>query len=56
MASDITAHNIDVLAAQRFRRQNEISELRGCPKKLREIIDFTPNFSLRDTIKWMLES
>ncbi len=54
MASDITGHTIEVRVNPDFVRKNEIKVLRGCRNKLRTLVRDTGNYTLGDTLKWML--
>ncbi len=56
MASDITGHNIEVRLNTDFVRTNEVKTLRGCGKKLYNIIGRERRYTIRDTLEWMLRN
>jgi nucleoside-diphosphate-sugar epimerase len=53
--TNITGHQIDVKINPAFVRANEVHQLCGNPQKLHAATGPLPNFSLKDTLKFMLE-
>ena len=53
--TNITGHQIDVKINPDFVRPNEVHKLCGNPQKLQAATGPLPNFSLQDTLKFMLE-
>jgi len=53
--TNITGHQIDVKINPAFVRANEVHHLCGNPQKLQAATGPLPNFSLQDTLKFMLE-
>jgi len=50
----LTGHNIEVKTNPLYLRSNEIQRLTGCPEKLFNTLNLQYNYSLDDTLKWML--
>lgn len=55
MMEQISGHSMEVRVNPDFVRPNEVSRLRGDPTKLAARIGGLPDFSLRDTLRWMYE-
>lgn len=53
MMEQISGHTMEVRVNPDFVRPNEVSHLRGDPKKLAARIGGLPGFSLGDTLRWM---
>lgn len=53
--SEISGHAISVEVNPAFVRANEVHRLCGSPDKLRQALGVLPDFSLRDTLAWMLQ-
>lgn len=56
MMRDISGHNPEIRVNPAFVRANEVHRLIGSQAKLNAVIGAVPDISLRDTLKWMLES
>ena len=52
---ELTGHSPEIIVNPKFVRSNEVLSLAGDPSKLRESIGDLPHFSLRDTLRWMLD-
>jgi len=52
--SDISGHTIDIQVNSGFVRVNEVTSLCGNPAKLLACAGELPNYTLRDTLQWML--
>lgn len=55
MMTEISGHHIDVRVNPDLVRLNEVKRLRGDSRKLSARIGGLPEFSLRDTLRWMYE-
>jgi nucleoside-diphosphate-sugar epimerase len=55
LAEAITGHRIEVRSNPAFVRANEVRTLVGDAAKLKALIGAMPNYSLHDTLRWMLE-
>lgn len=55
MMEEISGRTIEVRVNPSFVRPNEVSRLRGDPAKLATRVGELPEFSLRDTLRWMYE-
>jgi nucleoside-diphosphate-sugar epimerase len=53
--SEITGHKIDIQVNSALVRSNEVQLLCGCPAKLITCSGALPNFTLRETLQWMLD-
>lgn len=54
--NDITNHEVTPLSTNKFIRKNEIKNLSGCTKKLKNLIDLSFQYNIRDTLSWMYHS
>lgn len=52
---ELTGHFPEIVINPKFVRSNEVLSLAGDPSKLHECIGSLPHFSLRDTLRWMLD-
>jgi len=50
----ITGHRLEVRVNPKFVRANEIPRLSGATARLSRIIDLPRNYSLEETLRWML--
>jgi nucleoside-diphosphate-sugar epimerase len=55
LLSEMTGHTMDVRVNPAFVRANEVHRLYGCPIKLLTCTGSLPQFSLHDTLRWMLD-
>ena len=53
---DITGHDIDIRVSRKFIRTTDIARLVGNPANLKNMIGNKYNYSLRDTLIWMLQN
>jgi nucleoside-diphosphate-sugar epimerase len=51
----ITQHNINVVVNHNLIRQNEVHTLVGCPNKMLNVTGGIRQYSLEDTLRWMLQ-
>jgi nucleoside-diphosphate-sugar epimerase len=51
---EITGHDMEIRINPAFIRQNEIKEMCGDPKKLRQAVGAVKAHSMRETLQWML--
>jgi nucleoside-diphosphate-sugar epimerase len=56
LMAQIAGYEIDVRVNPAFVRANEVKKLMGDPSKLIRHIGELPNFSLSDTLQWMLQA
>lgn len=54
MCSDITGHSLNVTVNPQFVRANEVKELMGDVTLYRSLTQAEPNYSLQETLEWML--
>ena len=55
MAETMSGHRIDVRVNPAFVRTNEVPRLLGHPQKLQQLIGFSPEIPLDQTLRWMLD-
>jgi len=56
ICEDLTSHSIEIKVNPQFVRENEIRELKGDCSKLGNLIANKANYTIEDTLRWMLES
>lgn len=56
LLQSITGHTLSIEVNPAFVRSGEVRSLYGCPQKLRRCVGPLPDFSLADTLRWMLAS
>jgi len=54
--SAITGHSLRVVVNPRFVRSNEVHTLIGSPAKIESYLGPLPEYSIEDTLRWMLDS
>lgn len=52
----LTDHTIDVRSVSAFKRKNELKMLLGSPKLLWDLSGFQNQYSIEDTLNWMLDN
>lgn len=55
MCEQITGHTVRVDSVERFQRENELKQLLGNPKQLISLTGSCAQYSMRDTLCWMLK-
>jgi GDP-D-mannose dehydratase len=55
MVEELASYRIEVRVNPAFVRANEVKRLLGNPDKLQQCIGAVEQFSLRETLAWMLE-
>lgn len=54
LCTSLTGHRIKVISSPKFRRKNEILELKGDPRNMKKCLGTIRQYSIQDTIAWML--
>lgn len=55
MLTQITGHSIEVAVNPAYVRANEVLKLSGSVEKLRAVVNYECEYSLNDTLRWMLQ-
>ena len=55
VASEITGHDIEVRVNPDFVRANDVKTLRGGSEKLDNVLGHQRRYTMRDTLRWMLQ-
>lgn len=55
-AEDITGHNIRIKIKNSLKRSNEMKVQVGDPGKIGKELNWSPKYSIKDTLRWMLEN
>ncbi len=55
MLTDITSHTMEIKTVSAFLRKNEIMNVVGSYAKLHKLTGWKPNFSLKETLQWIIE-
>jgi nucleoside-diphosphate-sugar epimerase len=54
LAENLTRHTLEVRVNPAFVRSNEVPKLLGSRQKLQQYVDLSPQFTLEQTLSWML--
>jgi len=54
MAENLTRHALEIRVNPAFVRPNEVPKLLGSRQKLQQYVDLSPQFTLEQTLSWML--
>jgi len=52
---ELTGHDIEIVQDEKFMRENEISAPIGDPSKIKQLLNWHPDYRIKDTLMWMLE-
>ena len=56
LCQELTGHHIEVKINQKFVRENEVKTLCSDPSLLKAVIGSWKNYTLKDTLEWMLQA
>lgn len=54
ICTSLTGHSLQVTSSPKFRRKNEILKLKGDPKNMERYLGSSGQYSIGDTLAWML--